>query len=318
MLTWGGRGAPAHPTRAGAPRRLLLAAGLALVLALTGVPARAGGPGGNCPPGQTDCNVWDDDPGVPGGPGGPGGGGNPGGGGGSGGTGGKCQWNGRTIPCYHDQLGWFNNGDGCYYKLAEPQQTAPPGKQWYTQTCNGGDLGQQTVVLRDGPPPGFGAPPDPEELARRALASISLLPPRIAVAPWRNNGPGLVGLPVWMWASRGASYFGPLRASASDRGLTVRIEAKVTHVVWDMGDGSKITCTGPGTAYAANGPWAGQPSPDCGYDRGYARADTYRVSATTYWTVRWRAGGTSHQLPVQTRVSNTVPVQINELQVVTR
>ncbi|MGW4293113.1 hypothetical protein ACWEH1_08675 [Micromonospora chersina] len=323
MLTWGGRGVPARPTRAGTPRRLLLTAGLTLLLALTGAPAllatgasaRAGNPGGECPPGQNDCNVWDDDPGTPGGPGG---GGDPGGGGGDGGgAAAKCQWNGRVIPCYDGLLGWFNNGDGCYYKLAEPQPAAPEGQQWYVQTCNGGDLGAQTTVLRDGPPPGYGAPPDPEELARRALASISLLPPRVAVAPRRSKGPGLVGLPVWMWASGGASYFGPLRASASDRGLTVEITARVTRIVWSMGDGTKVTCTGPGTPYAADGPRAGRTSPDCGYDRGYARADTYQVSATTFWTVEWSGGGESGEI-AQSRVSGTVPVQINELQVVTR
>ncbi|MEU5530129.1 hypothetical protein ABZ744_24655 [Micromonospora chersina] len=322
MLTWGGRGVPARPPRAGTPRRLLLTAGLALLLALTGAPAllatgasaRAGNPGGECPPGQNDCNVWDDEPGTPGGPGG---GGDPGGGGGNGGGAAKCQWNGRVIPCYDDLLGWFNNGDGCYYKLAEPQPTAPEGQQWYVQTCNGGDLGAQTTVLRDGPPPGYGAPPDPEELARRALASISLLPPRVAVAPRRSKGPGLVGLPVWMWASGGASYFGPLRASASDRGLTVEITARVTRIVWTMGDGTQVTCTGPGTPYAADGPRAGRTSPDCGYDRGYARAGTYQVSATTFWAVEWSGGGESGEI-AQSRVSGTVPVQINELQVVTR
>ncbi|GHJ50792.1 hypothetical protein Nm8I071_00990 [Nonomuraea sp. TT08I-71] len=323
MLTWGGRGVPARPARAGTPRRLLLTAGLALLLALTGAPAllatgasaRAGNPGGECPPGQNDCNVWDDEPGTPGGPGG---GGDPGGGGGDGGgAAAKCQWNGRVIPCYDDLLGWFNNGDGCYYKLAEPQPTAPEGQQWYVRTCNGGDLGEQSVVLRDGPPPGYGAPPDPEELARRALASISLLPPRVAVAPRRSKGPGLVGLPVWMWASGGASYFGPLRASASDRGLTVEITARVTRVVWTMGDGTRVTCTGPGTPYTADGPRAGRTSPDCGYDRGYARAGTYQVSATTFWTVEWSGGGESGEI-AQSRTSGTVPVQINELQVVTR
>ncbi|MEU1836216.1 hypothetical protein [Micromonospora chersina] len=323
MLTWGGRGVPARPAQAGTPRRLLLTAGLALLLALTGAPAllasgasaRAGNPGGECPPGQNDCNVWDDEPGTPGGPGG---GGDPGGGGGDGGgAAAKCQWNGRVIPCYDDLLGWFNNGDGCYYKLAEPQPTAPEGQQWYVRTCNGGDLGEQSVVLRDGPPPGYGAPPDPEELARRALASISLLPPRVAVAPRRSKGPGLVGLPVWMWASGGASYFGPLRASASDRGLTVEITARVTRIVWTMGDGTRVTCTGPGTPYTADGPRAGRTSPDCGYDRGYARAGTYQVSATTFWTVEWSGGGESGEI-AQSRVSGTVPVEINELQVVTR
>jgi hypothetical protein len=306
VLTRGGR--------ARSPRRLLFAAGLALLLALTGSPGHAAGPGVNCPPGQHACNVWDDDPGVPAGPGGGDtGGGSTGGGGGAA----KCQWNGRAIPCYDELLGWFDNGDGCYYKLAEPQREAPDGKQWYVRTCNGGDLSGQTVVLLDAPPPGYGAPPDPEELARRALASISLRPPRIAVAPRRSKGPGLVGLPVWLWASPGASYFGPLTASASDRGLTVEITARVDRIVWSMGDGTEVTCTGPGTPYDAGGPRAGQTSPDCGYDQGYARAGTYRVGATTHWTVHWSGGGESGDL-AQSRVSGTIPVQIDELQVVTR
>jgi hypothetical protein len=289
-----------------------------VLLALTGAPASAapGDPGADCPPGQNDCSVWDDTPGVPGDPGG---GGSSGGGSGSGGGTAKCEWNGKAIPCYDDILGWFNSGDGCYYKLAEPQPPAPDGQQWYVQTCNGGDLGAQSVVLRDAPPPGYGAPPDPEELARRALASIRLLPPRIAVAPRKSKGPGLVGLPVWMWASGGDNYFGPLTASASDRGLTVSITAKVDRIVWKMGDGQQVTCAGPGTPYDANGARAGQTSPDCGYDGGYRQAKTYNVSATTYWTVHWSAdsGGASGDI-AQTRTSGTVPVQIQELQVVTR
>ena len=72
-----------------------------------------------------------------------------------------------------------------------------------------------------------------------------------------------------------------------------------------------------GTPYAADGPRAGRTSPDCGYDRGYARAGTYQVSATTFWTVEWSGGGESGEI-AQSRVSGTVPVQINELQVVTR
>lgn len=127
MLTWGGGGAPAVASsragatrtrtagagatrralaRAGATRRALAGAGLALLLALgAAVSAPAAGradPGAECPPGQSDCSVWDDDPGTPGGPGGgdTGGGGDSGGGGG----GGKCQWNGRTVKCYDDVL----------------------------------------------------------------------------------------------------------------------------------------------------------------------------------------------------------------------
>ncbi|MFI9642647.1 hypothetical protein ACIG87_21730 [Micromonospora sp. NPDC051925] len=308
---------PAGATRrrvTGLTRRVLAGAVLALLVAVvTPPPAQAAGPGVECPPGQNDCSVWDDDPGTPGNPGG---GTGPGGPNGPGATP-KCQWNGKPLPCYSEDLGWFDNSSGCYYKVAEPQQEAPEGKVWYVQTCNGGDLGAQTTVLLDGPPPGFGTPPDPEELARRALASISLLPPRASVAPRRSKGPGLVGLPVWMWASPGRNYFGPLTASASDRGLTVTITATVARTVWTMGDGHKVRCTGPGTPYSATGPNAGKKSPTCGYENGYAKAGNYRVTATTFWNVRWVGGNRSGNIP-QTRTSGVIDIQIKELQVVTR
>ncbi|MEH0935762.1 hypothetical protein V6U80_11445 [Micromonospora sp. CPCC 205543] len=287
---------------------------LALLVAVVApLPASAADPGGKCPIGQEDCNVWDEDPGIPGDPGGDDGPGGPSGPGAAP----KCQWNGKPLPCYNEFLGWFNNGDGCYYKLAEPQPDAPEGKQWYVQTCNGGDLGSQVLVPLDGPPAGFGTPPDPEELARRVLASIKLLPPRVAVAPRRSKGPGLVGLPVWMWASPGRNYFGPIHAGDSDRGLRVDITAKVDRIVWTMGNGVTVTCADEGTPYDPKGPRAGKTSPDCGYDRGYDRADTYRVSATTYWSVTWSGGGESGVIP-QTRTSGTVPIDIDELQVVAR
>lgn len=31
---------------------------------------------------------------------------------------------GNTVPCWHDQWGWFNASDSCYYKYRDPQ---PPG-----------------------------------------------------------------------------------------------------------------------------------------------------------------------------------------------
>nr|WP_244311876.1 hypothetical protein [Micromonospora taraxaci] len=274
-------------------------------------------PGANCPPDQPDCNVWDDEPGNPGDPGGGGddGGGDDGGGGG----GGVCRWDGRTVPCYDEFKGWFNSGDGCYYKLSAPQREAPEGQQWYVQTCNGGaDVGNQTEVLLDEPPAGFGAPPNPEELARRALASIKLLPAPLKVAPRKNIGPGLVGLPVWLWANPGEDYFGPLTASATDRNVTVEITAAVSRIVWDMGNGEKITCHSAGTPYdPKNEDLAGRESPDCGDPDGYPKADEYTISATTHWTVTWRGGGQTGEIPV-TRRSGNVQIQINELQVVTR
>jgi hypothetical protein len=304
--------------RAG-PLRRLLAVGASTVLLLAASAAgladaaAADDPGANCPPGQTNCDVWDSKPGNPGKPGDPGG---PGGGGGSG-PDRKCKRDGVPVKCYDDVLGWFNSGDGCYYKLAEPQPTGmPAGKQMYLKSCAGAGVGSQVPVVLDAPPGGFGAPPDPAELAAQILASITLERPPVGIAPHSRTGAaGLVGLPVWLWTSDDQPYWGPIEKSDTDRGLTVTITAKVEKVVWDMGNGDKVDCDNPGVAHQ-NQPGR---SPKCGYD-GYRKSSGpagYQVTATTHWRVHWTGGGESGDI-FTTRTSPDVPIRITELQVVTR
>ncbi|WP_329105190.1 hypothetical protein OG792_31895 [Micromonospora sp. NBC_01699] len=300
-------------------RRLLAvgaAATLTLAIGLTGsAPATARGPGADCPPTQTDCHVWDDIPGNPGGPGGPG---NPGGGGGNDGPARKCTRDGRPIPCYDNVLGWYNPEDSCYYKLAEPQPDGvPEGQDQYWVSCAGN--GQVSVTL-DAPPPGFGAPPDPAELAAEALASLTLNRPRVGVAPHPSKGPGLVGLPVWLWTDPSAQTWGPQEARASDRGVTVEIEASVEKMVWDLGDGRTLTCTTAGRAYNPNSDK--NATPPCGLPDGYSKPSgngKYRVSGVTHWVVPWRVlGGGASGTMRTTRQSAEVAIEIDELQVVTR
>ncbi|MEV4753686.1 hypothetical protein AB0J86_01010 [Micromonospora sp. NPDC049559] len=291
-------------------RGAVLVAVLSLVLAVAApvTAARRAAPGADCPPGQSNCDVWDSRPGNPSRPGRPGDGDDGGGGGER-----VCRRDGAPVPCYDDLLGWFNSADGCYYKLQEPQpEGTPEGKQWYLRSCSG----TQDSRLLDAAPGGF-VPPDPEELAMRALASIELARPAVHLAP--NKGPGLVGLPIWMWTD-------PLpapTASASAPGLTVTIQARARKVVWDMGDGTEIECAGAGTRYdpARHG---GTASPDCGYAGGYPRSSrsqpggVYRVTATTTWEVTWTGGGRSGTLPPQTRTSAAPgTIRVDELQVVT-
>lgn len=95
----------------------------------------------------------------------------------------------------------------------------------------------------------------------------------------------------------------------------MEITATFGRIVWDMGNGRKVTCLGAGTPYRAGGKFAGRPSPDCGYASGYPKAGDYRVQATTYWKVTWSGGGQSGVIDL-TRTTGTVPVRINELQVV--
>lgn len=84
-----------------------------------------------------------------------------------------------------------------------------------------------------------------------------------------------------------------------------------------MGNGHRETCTVPGTPYSSKGSWAGKPSPNCGYRSGYPRPGTYRVSAVSFWSVHWTASNDVQGDLDTTRTSRGMPIQINELQVVT-
>ncbi|MFE9882292.1 ATP/GTP-binding protein [Streptomyces sp. NPDC005784] len=155
---------------------------------------------------------------------------------------------------------------------------------------------------------------DPQELAQRAVDSMTLLGPNIA-SP-RAAGRYTVGVPMWMWVNQSATTYGPNAASASAGGVTVTATAKVSKIVWTMGDGASVTCNGPGTPYtSAEGMTQ---SPTCGhvYSKTSAGAPSgkYRLTATSTWTINWQGGGAAGQL-TEVRQTN-VQVAIGEVQVV--
>jgi hypothetical protein len=265
--------------------------------------------GGCCPASAPNCHVGDHDPGNPGNPGDPGGPGGPR----------QCDWNGQSIPCNDDALGFYVGG-GCYLLRMVPQPVAEPpfGSDptktgaWYVKSCFTGTdrkaLWQLYVWQYDAQ-----APPDPEQLARAALASIRLDGAAIGIVPRPVGadgvgGSGLVGLPVWMWTDRTPNTWGPITASATDAGLTVTISAQAVQIEWNMGSGI-VTCTTPGTAYDAS--YGRQSSPDCGYT--YRVPGTYTVTATTTWQVDWAGGGETGV--ITTTRTNTATIQIRELEV---
>ncbi|MFI5831982.1 hypothetical protein ACIA6C_32805 [Streptomyces sp. NPDC051578] len=85
-----------------------------------------------------------------------------------------------------------------------------------------------------------------------------------------------------------------------------------------MGDGTTVTCSGPGTPYAAARGMT--PSPDCGHRYSATSAGQsgarYQGTATATWTVNWAVtgGGQSGQL-TEVRQS-PFTVSVGELQVV--
>jgi hypothetical protein len=229
----------------------------------------------------------------------------------------------RSVPCTDPLWGWFNNADGCYYKaLSGPLAPDDPvyggdpkGKIVYQVECllpQGGSRSGGWVALL-ATPSGFGSvTTTPADLAQEALDHMQLSGASVGIAP-PPGSEGLVGVPVWMWTDVTPITWGPNSATATVPGLSVTATAQASKIVWDMGDGTKVTCANPGTKYFPGG----VTSPTCGhvYKRSSAGQpnDAYTVTATTTWVVTWTGGGTTGSLTV-TRASTTT-IRIGELQV---
>ncbi|MES5824916.1 ATP/GTP-binding protein [Streptomyces sp. RG80] len=157
---------------------------------------------------------------------------------------------------------------------------------------------------------------DPEQLAREAVDRMLLTGPDIA-SP-RAAGKYVVGVPMWMWVTESPTTYGPNSASASLGGVTVTAKAQVTKIDWAMGDGSTVTCQGPGTAYTAS--YGKQESPTCGHT--YTRTSAsqpkgkYTVNATATWTVDWQVNGAGEAGQFTEIRQSQAQVAIGELQVV--
>lgn len=217
----------------------------------------------------------------------------------------------------------------CTYAVANPQpwighpvwagQDPEDGTIW-TFTCPrpagfGPGLWSGLVFLSDGAGTPAAPPVDPRALARQAIDSMTLRAPEIGMAPPPGSSSGLVGLPVWMWVEPSLNTTGPAQASASAGAVTVTAVAQVSQVVWDMGDGSRVTC-GLGTPYREG---VGTASPDCGhvYERASSRhvpgGGPWPITATSTWTITWSGGGLSGTETLE--LSSSAELFVGELHV---
>lgn len=255
------------------------------------------------------------------------GGGDPGGGGDNGGGGSStCSYAGNEIPCTGPAGSVWSSAHGCYvgeeWTLVDGEPAPPPDGQT-------ADQGNWHVCYF--PPPGGSSEViwiengtvtvDPVVLANRAIASMDLDPIEIGIVPESGaNRAGLVGLPVWMWVDQPTDdTFGPITASASQGTVSVSATASVSSIVWNMGDGTKVNCTGKGTPYADH--YGKQPSPTCGHR--YAKMSSnqpdgaYQVTATSHWVVAWTGGGQSGTIEFDL-TTDPLPIRIGEAQVLTQ
>ena len=211
-----------------------------------------------------------------------------------------------------------NQPYGCTYSAGGPQATAsigvggPQPGQWVFPVCAG-------PGVIDPMPPFWvtGAVPaaetvqvDPVVVAQEAAKQLGFGSPTIEMAP-PDGSPQLVGVASWLWLAPGA--WQPLTASASAGPVTTTATATPSKVVWDMGDGTSVTCDGPGTPYSSVEPDA---TTDCSYT--WPQAGAFTVTATVYWNVTWTAQGApgGGNLGVQAGPPAQVPVTVTESQAI--
>jgi len=164
-----------------------------------------------------------------------------------------------------------------------------------------------------GPPSGTITP---GEAARAVVSRMTLRAAQIGIVPEDKPGRiGAVGAPVYMWTTPGPTTFGPQVLTATAGGVRITATARVDRIVWDMGDGTPVTCRTPGTVYRDS--FGFNPSPDCGHR--YTRTSAglpggaYPITATSYWVVDWTGPGrSSGQIPLV--LSSSTRIVVGELQ----
>lgn len=134
-------------------------------------------------------------------------------------------------------------------------------------------------------------------VAQQAVERLRLPEPVIRTSP-DQDFVQVVNVPTWMWVDKGS--WGPVSQTARVPGVTVTATARPRTAVWSMGDGSTVSCAGPGTPYSSKYRPEAR-SPDCGYT--YHRSSlaepgkAFTVSVRVTWDVEWRGGGQTGAVP---------------------
>ena len=156
--------------------------------------------------------------------------------------------------------------------------------------------------------------PTPGQVGQTAESELNLPAPTVSTAP--SGGKAIVSLESWLWID--PAEWTPITKSATADGITATATARAVAVVWDMGDGNKVTCNGPGVAYNTSIPDADQ-STTCGYtyQETSGNAPKQQFTITTYivydvsWTTVGVAGG--GDLGDIAGQSTATPVTVDEI-----
>jgi hypothetical protein len=222
------------------------------------------------------------------------------GGSGGGGSGGR--------PCTYQQANV--RGDPSTELTMTPDLALQQGTKegsWYFYECQDPQALGGTRVGTVFVPAGQPAVP-PAVLAREASRFVAAPAPGIQINP-PPSADHLVNLESWLWVD--SATWGQRSATASVPNETATVIATPLSVTWNMGDGSKVTCRGPGIPYnTTRAPDSQHTNCSHTYRRSSAGqpGQRYAVSATTTWALRWTATGAvtaSGTLPPLLRTSTT-------------
>lgn len=154
----------------------------------------------------------------------------------------------------------------------------------------------------------------PQQVAYFAAARIRLIPPKPVIGPppsinqWKMAA---VGYPLWLWAE-GNLDPAPVADSVAD--ISVGLDARLVKIVYDMGDGHKLTCTDVSRSWTRD-VTPGAPSPACGYayQKPSLPKGKYTITANAVWAVDWNVNGVTGTIPFNQSATTQIPV--GELQV---
>ncbi|MEU8075951.1 hypothetical protein AB0B31_10915 [Catellatospora citrea] len=222
----------------------------------------------------------------------------------------RCWDDGVQVPCFLPGFGWLH-ADGCRYirqTSADPPPGGPLPGAWYQRTCTffGGGMGRSRVWYADRDAPVVGPVID------RALSRLRPPDPVVGLSP-RPPVQALVGVPTWLWVE--PVTWQPRSATASAGGLSITATATPVRVTWLPGDGTRLICDGPGTAWTGADTPLGSPACQHTYQRASVNAPggSLPLSATVTWNVTWTGSGMSGTAGTLT-TTTTLAVRVAEVQ----
>lgn len=166
----------------------------------------------------------------------------------------------------------------------------PTAGNWIVPYCTGGGYinPERPIWVTDFTPR---ASASPATVARQAVAHLPLPSGTIRMSPDATH-PQVVNERTWLWID--PTVWHSVSATASVGAVSATATAKPSQVIWNLGDGDRVVCDGPGVPYDQSRPESEQDT-SCTYvwpgSSTTEPGGTFTVSATIVWQVSWTAVG---------------------------